>query len=348
MRADLAAPRVSVPALGRAVMAVLAVTVLAVTGARMDWAGLRDTIRSADWAPLMGAVAVNVPVTLARAARTRSLLGHLGRHVGFVRLCTTQLIGQALSGLTPAASGDLSRSVLWRTDGVPVSSGVAVVVVERVASLELLVAVGAVCIAPWAGGPAVAAAVAAAGVAVLVASWAAGTTAVAMSRRPASTARVQRWRSRLSRFAAARDDLAALARWRVGALAFTAWTVAIFVMSGVQLCLVADAIHTSLPLLGAVAMYALSQAAGSLSALPFGIGTADAAVVGIAARLGRSVADGGAIALLSRLTLTVPVTLAAGVLLGAHAVLGDREEEAPAHESVPGVGASSKRVGQRP
>src|SRR6266542_199386 len=92
---------------------------------------------------LAGAIGLNVPVIAFRAWRTRALLGRLHAAVPLLDVAEAQLVGQTLSGLTPAASGDLSRAYLWnRRSGVPVATGALVVVAERVLSLLLLVAVG--------------------------------------------------------------------------------------------------------------------------------------------------------------------------------------------------------------
>jgi hypothetical protein len=67
----------------------------------------------------------------------------------------------------------------------------------------------------------------------------------------------------------------------------------------------------SVDIAGAVGVYGLSQAGGSLSALPFGIGPADAVVVGLLLRTGTSFGVGTTVALLLRGTVTLPIALAA-------------------------------------
>jgi uncharacterized protein (TIRG00374 family) len=268
-------------------------------------------------------VALTVPVVLVRSLRTRVILVHLGHRVSMPRLCATQLVGLTLSGITPGAAGDLSRAWMWRRgEGIPARTGVAVVVVERIASLVLLVAVGAVLIAPAAGrGAGVAAGIVTGGVVLAATPWVAGLL-IAPGRRleglgRRAERRLGRRRGEALRVTGA-EMLAIVRSPRVGAW-FTLLSVVVFTLSGLQVMLIASAVGGGISPAGGTAVYALSQAAGSLSALPFGLGATEAATVGLLSRLGQATDVAGATAILSRIVLTVPVALAAVLVLALDA-----------------------------
>ena len=265
------------------------------------------------------ALALNVPITLARAVRTRLVLLRLGHRVGWWSLVRAQLAGQTLSSLTPAASGDLVRAWLWRRDdGVPGSRGVATVVFERVLSLVLLLACGAAFFAPSIGGPAVVAGIAVGAALFTALPWA------LVQVRPARRA-ARRGLELASRLPGLKGRTAPLRRMGldVGVLAgdvpllftFTATTLAVFVLSGVQIWLLVTGMGGAVSVDGATGVYGLSQAGGSLSALPFGLGPADAIIVGMLLRTGTAFGVATTVALLLRATVTLPIALAAAACL---------------------------------
>jgi uncharacterized membrane protein YbhN (UPF0104 family) len=94
-------------------------------------------------------------------------------------------------------------------------------------------------------------------------------------------------------------------------LAWTSFiTLAIFVVSGVQIWLVIDALAHRVPITQAVAAYATSQVAGILSTMPFGIGYADAILVTVFAGYGVTVTLAATVAVLLRGVTTLPQGLA--------------------------------------
>lgn len=306
----------------------LGLVLCGLTALRVDLRAAVDAARGAAVWSVLGSVALGVPVVVARSLRTRILLGSRGLEVGLRRLTTTQLVGLTLSGITPGGTGDLVRAWAWRDDGVPVRTGVAVVAVERVASLLFLVGLGAICIAPTLGaGVPVEGVVAIAGVAVCALPWLVG-RAVGPWAVDASGRR----RSVRALLTVAQQAHILLGSGRVAA-GFTLTTLAAFAFSGLQLVLLAAGTGSHLDLGGAVAVYCLGNAAGSLSGLPFGLGATEAASVGLLTHLGVSPAGALAVALLSRLTVTVPQTLAAALVL-AWTPLG-RARPAPAVDPVP-------------
>lgn len=258
---------------------------------------------------------LNVPVTAVRALRTRLILDRLGYRVGWASLVRAQLAGQTLSSLTPAASGDLVRAWLWRQDDdVPATSGVAAVVYERIASLALLLAAGAAFYAPSIGGPPVVTGVCAGALLVIAVPWALAKLAPARrlgtalltqaSRLPGLSGRTRP----LHRMGGAVAVLAGDARLLT---TFGLTTLLVFLFSGLQIWLLVSGMGGAVSVAGATGVYGLSQAGGSLSALPFGLGPADAIVVGMLLRTGTSFGVGTTVALLLRGTVTLPVALGA-------------------------------------
>jgi len=308
----------------RRLAGVVGVAVLGVlvwrAGPGQVWAALRTLSVPA----LLLAVALNAPITLVRNLRTKLVLKRLGHDVGWWSLTRTQLAGQTLSNLTPAASGDLVRAWMWRRDdGVPGATGVAAVVYERVLSLVLLLGAGAAFFAPTVAGPG-ATAVICVGAALLIATpWVLARVAPARhlaARLLALTSRLPVLRSRtepLRRMGRAVGELAADAPL-LGT--FTLTTLAVFVLSGLQIWLLTAGLATEAPeptLTAATGIYGLSQAGGSLSALPFGVGPADAVVVGLLMRTGIAFGLSTTVALLLRAAVTLPIALAAAAAVAA-------------------------------
>lgn len=308
----------------RRLAGVVGVAVLGVlvwrAGPAQVWAALRTLSLPA----LLVTVALNVPITLARNLRTRLVLRRLGHDVGWWSLTRTQLAGQTLSNLTPAASGDLVRAWMWRRDdGVPAATGVGAIVYERVLSLVLLLGAGAAFFAPTIAGPAATVAICLGAAAVVAtplllariapARHVAGRLLTAAGRLPLLRTRTEPLRRMGEAVGSLAADPALLAT-------FTATTLAVFVLSGLQIWLLAaglSSVTTTPTLAAATGIYGISQAGGSLSALPFGIGPSDAIVVGLLLRTGVPFGLGTTVALLLRATVTLPIALAAAAAVSA-------------------------------
>jgi len=106
--------------------------------------------------------------------------------------------------------------------------------------------------------------------------------------------------------------------WRLGGEArltvrFTLLTIAVVMVSGFQIALLADGVGVTLPLWFAAAAFALSQVVGSVSSLPFGIGPADAVLLAFLVHTGATAEDALAITLLTRLAVTAPLGLAGAI-----------------------------------
>jgi uncharacterized protein (TIRG00374 family) len=264
---------------------------------------------------LLATLALNVPVTVVRALRTRLVLDRLGHRVGWPSLVRAQLAGQTLSSLTPAASGDLVRAWLWRRDDdVPATRGVAAVVYERILSLVLLLATGAAFFAPSIGGPSAVAGICLGAALLTLTPWA--LTRLDAARRAAASvllhaSRLPGLKGRTRPLQRMGGEVASLAGDQRLLLAFTATTLVVFVLSGLQVWLLVTGMGGAVSVAGATGVYGLSQAGGSVSALPFGIGPADAVVVGMLLRTGTAFGIGTSVALLLRGTVTLPIALAA-------------------------------------
>ncbi len=272
---------------------------------------------------LLLTIGLNGPITLVRAVRTRLILDRLGYRVGWWSLTRAQLAGQTLSNLTPAASGDLVRAWLWRRDDdVPATKGVAVVVYERILSLALLIAVGAAFYAPSLGGPWITTGICVGAMAMilvpLVLTHVAGARSLSRtllakaSRLPGLTGRTRP----LQRMG---SDVRTLAADGTLLLTFTLTTLVVFVLSGLQIWLLVVGLGSNVTVADSVGIYGLSQAGGSLSALPFGLGPADAVVVGLLLRTGTRFGIGTTVALLLRGTVTLPIALAATAAMAGRA-----------------------------
>jgi uncharacterized protein (TIRG00374 family) len=277
---------------------------------RIGFDSVGQSLERADLPFVLAAVALNIPVVLLRSWRSHLLLKRVGARVPLGRLTSSGVVGLTLSGVTPAAGGDLVRAYLWRRDdGVPVHSGALVVVVERVGSLALMGLLGLSTLAVQAGGWQLRA--------VAVLSWVClGLPYLAsrfgvdswglrqMSRLPV----VRRWATHVERGS---DDVALMSEDVLLQGWFCALSMVIFAISGAQVWLLVIALGGAVPYLVAIAGYCLSQVGGSVSSLPFGLGTGDAILVLILVHAGLAAQVAAAAAILLRIATTLPIAVAA-------------------------------------
>lgn len=255
-------------------------------------------------------VALNVPVILLRTWRSHVLLRRLGARVSLWRLTTSGVVGLTLSGITPAAGGDLVRAYLWRRDdGVPVHSGALVVIVERAGALALMALLGlstlaleltdwqlrALAVLSWTclGFPWLASRLG-------VGSW--------VLRATTRVPLVRRWATHFERSA---DEVVLMSEDVVLQVWFCALSALIFAISGAQVWLLVIGLGGSVPYLATIAGYCLSQVGGAISNLPFGLAAGDALLVLVLAQVGLTAHVGAAVAILLRATTTLPIALAA-------------------------------------
>jgi len=292
----------------RVASVLISLGALALLLRRVDLPAALRTATAEPWPPLAAAVMLNIVATWLRAARSQIVLNAMGHRVDRVRMAGTQLAGQTLSWVSPAAAGDFVRPYLWRRhDGVPLTPGVVTVLYERIFSFGQLLVLGAACLAPFVlGGLGLIAAVVGASC-LLTLPWLIPRLARRLPEVSGSGDARMSWRGRLA--------LAAGQLWRLAGdgrlcLRFTSLTVAVMAVSALQIELLAAGVGIGLPFWIAAAAFALSQVIGSASSLPFGIGPADAVLIALLVHAGTGPAGALAISLLTRLTVTVPLGLA--------------------------------------
>ncbi|HXZ99741.1 MAG TPA: lysylphosphatidylglycerol synthase transmembrane domain-containing protein [Candidatus Binatia bacterium] len=308
--APLAAPRPSLLSRRRLILTGLQLIVFAIS-ALVIWLLLRKVNLAAavsdaghlSWRLLALAIALNIVPTVLRAMRSQLLVQRLGHRVPFLRMNGVDLAGQTLSWITPAATGDLSRPYLWRThDRVPVSTGVAVVIYERLATLLQLGVVGGVLAATVYLPIPVVVGVAAAGAIFLVAPW-----WVSLLTRRFIPATAGRRPGLVGGFARALVQLERLGLSLKVTAVFAVLSLAVFVVSGLQVLLLVWGIGFGANLGVAIAAYCVSQVAGSISTLPFGFGATDAVMLGLLMAGGLARVDAVAVTVLARLVMTLPL-----------------------------------------
>jgi uncharacterized protein (TIRG00374 family) len=275
------------------------------------------TLSTADWRPLVPAVALNVVVVALWVVRFGQLLRHHGHVVPAVRLARLVLFANTASSLTPASTGEIARVVvLERQEGVPMATGTAAVLVERFMALYLLAMTTGLAWAwlllghPEAGGLGLAVVGLALAFAPTVA-YRAGLRPLRaigsrLERRAAEGGRLRRLGAQLvtvdERTAATISD----AR-RTGV--FVVCSLLVFAVFAVQFSLAASAIGVSLDLVTSWAVQGVAVVAGVLSAIPFGLGVSDAVVALLLPAAGVAPASAALIALLFRAVSTIPITI---------------------------------------
>ncbi|MBA3779597.1 MAG: flippase-like domain-containing protein [Chloroflexi bacterium] len=295
-----------------------------------------------DRGSLLAALALNVPVVLLWAIRSRFLMEGVGHPLSVAQLVPVVSFANTVNNLTPASTGEVLRAlVLKERYGVPYGRSAAVIVAERLwplgimvltafaaASGELLRLPGPIVALAWAG---------AAFLSFLPAlAYRAGLRPGRLVRRlagpdsarselPSPSAAAKAVlpvdpipkTGRLARFATALgevdDQLAALITPAGRALGFVLSTAAIFACFGLQLWFVLLALGVSISPLAAWAVLGLALLAGIVSALPFGLGATDAVLTLLLATIGVEAAAAGAAALLLRATATLPLGIAGTV-----------------------------------
>jgi len=296
---------------------------------KVDPAAVISKAGRVSWSLVGIAIALNLPTTLLRARRSQILLTRLGQHVPFVRMNWVDLAGQTLSWLTPAASGDLSRPYLWRNhDLVPVSAGVATVLYERLVTLVQMAVIGGLLAATLFLPLLAVAGLAVASLAVLALPWWA--SLLTRGTRPEQLPTTRGLRGGVVRSLFQLHDLGSSARLTT---TFAAYTLVIFAISGLQILVLAWAVGATLALTVAVAAYCISQVAGSISTLPFGIGAADLVTIGLLTAGGVGHPAALVITVLVRLAMTLPLGVAGAVgimLLGRPRIAEETAVAVPA------------------
>jgi uncharacterized protein (TIRG00374 family) len=198
-----------------------------------------------------------------------------------------------------------------------------VVVAERIYSLILLVLAGFAA-AAWELGGWPLRAVALASIVLVAAPYIGARLGLLdMAVQLVGRLPVLRRKERLAATVAEAVD--ALARHPMLQLRFCILTAIVFVLSGMQIWVLVVSVGAAAPFSADIAGYCLSQVGGSLSTLPFGLGAGDTVLVVLLIRAGLAAQAAAAIAVLLRLSTTLPMALCA-ILTWIHLGAGRRRE----------------------
>lgn len=293
----------------------ISVALLALVAVRSRAWELGDRLGNADVRPILLALALDVVIVVAWAARSSDLLAGAGRPVPVGPLIPMTAFANTINNVTPGSVGELVRLYLLRAHhGVPYTTGAAVVVVERVVAICLLGASAAILWAAWSLRLWPPLTIGALLVIALLPSviYRVGLRPTALVRLLPLGAVVGRDRWATAGRGLERVD-AAVAGLLVDprrALAFAGWTAVVFASYTGQLVLVAAAIGREIDPAAAWGALGLGIIAGVLSLLPFGLGSADLVLVALLGVTGVPPAEAAAIAFGYRVISTLPLGLA--------------------------------------
>jgi uncharacterized protein (TIRG00374 family) len=299
---------------------------------------LGDRLGVADPRPIVAALALNVVIVLAWAARSSDLLAGAGRPVPVRPLVPMTAFANTINNVTPGSVGELVRLYLLRAHhGVDYTTGAAVVVVERFVAFALLGASAAILWLTWSFGLQRWVAIVAILVLMLLPTlvYRAGIRPTAVIRRLPLGRVVGRVRWANAGRALARVD-ESVARLLVDprrAVVFGAWTAVVIAAYTGQLMLVATAIGQSLDPAAAWGALGLGIIVGALSLLPFGLGSTDLVVAGLLGVAGVPGAEAVAITFGYRIVSSLPLGLlgvASYAILSASLPHGHASEAASA------------------
>jgi uncharacterized protein (TIRG00374 family) len=265
---------------------------------------------------LLAAGGLNIVVIALWAIRSRSLMAAVGNPLGLPELVPIVSFANTINNLTPASSGEVLRAVILKQrHDVSYQNSVAVILAERLWAIGLMLATAAAAalgtVIP-ADAPAVVAAWLGVGVLAFSPSLAyrAGIRPGRAGMRLAGSSRSERVQRFGHRLAGVDDGIAAIVLDPRRSVHFVVTTSAIFAVFAAQLWLVLRAFDVALPLAGAWAAIGLATCAGVISALPFGLGAADVALVALLVAQGVAPPTAAAAAILLRSVATLPLGIA--------------------------------------
>ena len=279
---------------------------------------LEDPLGRADPWRLAAVVGLNAGVAVLWAIRSGQLLAHLGHRIDFRSLVLLVTFANTINNLTPASTGEVARAALMkRRHGVPIAASTAVILIERFFALYLMaVTVGAawmhVAVDP---SPGVSLAIAAA-TTLLAASpsiiYAAGLRPLHLVARVIATAKQghPRVASLVNGIEAIDENVASLLTDVRRTTVFVLATLAIFGLYALQLSLAAGAFGFEIGLAKSWAILGLATIVGVLSAMPFGLGAADATIALALPALAVATSAAAVVALTLRALVTLPLGVA--------------------------------------
>jgi glycosyltransferase 2 family protein len=264
--------------------------------------------------PVLVALIVGQATPLLWAIRSQQLLAGLGHHVSLRALAPMTSFANTVNNLTPGSGGELIRLYLFRVrHGVDYSIGAAVILIERFGGLGYLSLSAAVLWFAWLWHWPIAIPLALllliAGVPLIV--YALGVRPVAtFARLPVGRAvRWGRWNDVADGLVRTDASIAQLLTDPLRVAGLVVVTGAVFVVSTIQLLLVATAFGLRLDPVAAWGAIGLATTAGVLSFLPFGLGAADLALVALLGVAGVAPAEAAAVAFGYRLVGTLPYAI---------------------------------------
>jgi uncharacterized protein (TIRG00374 family) len=287
-----------------------AFAVVAFVVARSHPGELWDAVRDVDATKALAALALNLPVLALAPLRSALLFRRLGHRVPAGILLPTTVLGFVAGGLTPAASGELLRAQALRSRAaVPVGEVLAVVLYERVLSVWVLaLTAAAVAAVTELSFPVAAGVVLTCGALVWLPWFAAGLLGILA---PENGANEEQQRTLLTRAL----DLATQVRGLFGdpvlLLATSAISASIFGLIAVQYGLLARGVGADVTFGDAWIALAISTFAGIAALIPLGLGILDGSLAATLDRLGATLSQGAAVAVLVRAVVTLPLVLAA-------------------------------------
>lgn len=273
-----------------------------------------DILDDLRWWPAVIALLLNLPQLLPLTLRLRIILSRLGYRVGLGPLLPLATYGNMASALTPAASGEALRPLFYRDSfGVPIHQGAAAVFYERAYSFYLMalstLAASALVFLP---GPILGPAVAVLLLGLFYApAWFYPPLArllLGATKAPflAPLTRRAVIKSLIDGVHKTDTVVATLFSDFYLSLKVAAATYAVFFVMALQFWFVLQAFDQSLSLHEAWVLLAVSYFVGTASGIPLGLGTADGVLVYFLTRFDVSSVAGTAIALMVRLTATLP------------------------------------------
>jgi uncharacterized protein (TIRG00374 family) len=278
-----------------------------------DAAALASTV---ELTPLGLAAVLNVVVVLLWAERSRSLMSAVGSPLALGPLLPIVSFANTINNLTPASSGEALRAlILKRRHSVAYVASTAVILAERLWAIGLMAAsAGAAALGTLLPAPDGIVALGTLAAVVLAFS---PSIAYRLGIRPgralltlAGRARSERLQRIAARAAEVDSRLASIVMPPTRSVHFVVTTALIFAMFTAQLDLVLGALGVSLAPGGVWAAMGLAICAGVLSALPFGLGAADAVLVLLLASQGVAAPIASAAAIILRAVTTLPLGLA--------------------------------------
>jgi uncharacterized membrane protein YbhN (UPF0104 family) len=308
--------------------AAVVLGLLALLATRINVDETLDALGAVHAGYIVAVLLLNAPIALLFGLRQQRVLHSLGLQLPPHIVYPAAVLGNVAGALTPAASGDLLRAAVLRSHAdLPVEDGLALVAYERGLSLFVLATgtLGATAAllmpAPW-GGIIAAACMALLALPLFGSRVLRLLPAVGHEHGGGIRRVVYRIEQSTARLHNLLDDRALLLPW----LAITAIILA---LATAQYWLLTRSMSDAVTPLEAWLAFGASQLLAIASLLPLGLGIADTSLAAFLRRAGMTLEQGAAVAILVRVTSTLPLTL---VAVGCYIYLAriGREATSPA------------------